>query len=140
MIAGASSASEAELGTERLLEPLEAAEGDQLRHVGFAAEGGEHAREVGGRGDRGPQALADRLSCRRAAEIVVAAARARRLGNDLELARGAAQLERRLLTDGRFVEGDRLLVDAGSVEVFERECEAAEVLGADRGSEVDAVL
>ena len=48
LIARGSSGSEAEFGTEASLESLEAAEGEQFRHVGFAAEGGEHAREVGG--------------------------------------------------------------------------------------------
>jgi len=65
----------------------------------------------------------------RAAEVVVAAARAGQLGDGLELARRATQLERRLVTDRRFVEGDPLPVDAGSLEVFEREPESAEVLG-----------
>ncbi|MEJ7567987.1 MAG: hypothetical protein WKF41_06950 [Gaiellaceae bacterium] len=77
--------------TERSLECLEAAEGEELRHVGFAAEGGEHSCEVGGRRDRGAEALADRFSGRCAAEVVVAAARAGRLGDDLELARRAVQ-------------------------------------------------
>ena len=40
--------SEAELGAEPSLESLQTAERDELRHVGFAPEGGEHSREVGG--------------------------------------------------------------------------------------------
>ncbi len=74
------------------------------------------------------EAFADRFACRRAAEVVVAGARAGRLENDLELTRGAAQLERRFVTDRRLVEGDGLPVLTDSVEVFERELEAAKVL------------
>lgn len=36
------------LATERVLEGLQAAEGDELRDVGFASESGEHACEVCG--------------------------------------------------------------------------------------------
>lgn len=39
------------------------------------------------------------------------------LGDDLEFARRAAQLERRLVADRRFTEDDRLPVDARSFEV-----------------------
>jgi hypothetical protein len=42
------STSEQELATDPLFERLEAPKGDELRHVRFASEGGEHAREVGG--------------------------------------------------------------------------------------------
>ena len=83
--------SESEFGTERSLERLEAAEGKELRHVGFTAEGGEHSCEVGGRRDRGPETPADRFSRRRAPEVVVAPTRTGRLGDDLELARRAVQ-------------------------------------------------
>ena len=43
------------------------------------------------------------------------------------------------LTERRFVEDDRLAVDAGGVEVVEREREPAEVSAAERRREVDAV-
>ena len=68
----------------------ELSELSELWQVAFAVEGGEHAGEVAERGDGGAQALADRFAVGRAAEVVVAAARSGRLGDDLDLAGGAA--------------------------------------------------
>ncbi len=56
---------------------------------GFAAEGGEHAGEVGGGGDRGTEALADRLAVGARGGGRRSRARAGRLGDDLEFARRA---------------------------------------------------
>ena len=105
----------------------------------FAAEGGEHAREVADRGDPGSQPLADRLAGRRAPEVVVAAAGAGRLGDDLELPRRTAERDQRLVADRRLLEGESPAVDALCTQVIEGEREAAQVLGAERGDEINAV-
>src|SRR5215210_3774431 len=81
LVAGASSGSEAEFGVDAPLKSLEAAERQELRHVGFAAEVRKHPGEVGGRRDRRAEALADRFARRRAAQVVVTTARAGRLGD-----------------------------------------------------------
>ena len=66
----------------------------------LAAEGGEHARVVVERGDRGAEAAAERFAAGAAAQVVVAA-RPGRLGDDLQLARVGLQLEHRLARRGR---------------------------------------
>ena len=100
--------------------------GQERLAVLFAAEGGEHARVVVERGDRGAEAAAERLASRAAAEVVVAA-RAGRLGDDLQLARVRLQLEHRLAAEVA-LERERLAVWAARVQLVEREPEPAQVL------------
>ena len=87
----------------------------------FAAECGDHACEVTDGRDLWAEPLADRFSRRRASEVVVAPARARRLGDDLEFARGGVQVDERLVLDRRFVDGECLAVGALGAELFERD-------------------
>jgi hypothetical protein len=84
-------ASEAELVSEAVFELGEAPHGVESGKVGVAAEGGEHAREIGCRGDRRTKTLADRLPRGRATQVVVAPARAGRLGDDPKLSLSAAE-------------------------------------------------
>src|SRR3954451_12242766 len=79
--------------------------------VGVAAEGFEHAHEVSGVGDGGAEAFADRFVVGAVAEVVVAPG-AGRLEHDLDLARGALQLEHRLAPEILLAQVERLPVDA----------------------------
>lgn len=61
--------------------------------VVVAAEGGAEAGQVADRGDLGSEAFAERFAVGGAAEVVVAAAAAGRLGDELELAAARLQLQ-----------------------------------------------
>jgi hypothetical protein len=99
--------------------------------------GGEHPRKVADRGNPRAKGFADRFAGGGAAEVVVAAAGARRLGDDLQLAGFGLQLEHGL--PGQIaVEPRPLAVGKAGVEVVEREPEPTQVLGPQRGAEVEA--
>ncbi len=99
-----------------MLEVHEAAEAEEPFAVLLAVESSEHAGEIVCRSDAGAEAPAERLALRTAAEVVPTA-RARRRGNDLELARARFQLEDRL---GQVAKVERLPVDASRIEVSKR--------------------
>ena len=89
---------------EAELELDEQAELPELGEAVFVAEGAGHAGEVADRGDRGPKAAAEWLASGGASEVVVAATRAGRLGDDLEFPVRAPELDQRLLADRRLLE------------------------------------
>src|SRR6266545_679824 len=118
------------------LELGEPAHVEQLGHVFFSAEGGEHAREVTDGGDGGAEPLADVLAGGGAAEVLVAAS-AGGLGDNLQLPAFRDELDDWL---ARLASGERRFASIGSAgaELGEGCLEAAEVLLAGGGDDVDA--
>jgi len=96
----------------------------------LAAECSERARSpIEATEGRSPLPIGSRVA---SPQVVVTAAGAGRLGDDLQLALKVMERDQRLVADRRLGEDDPLAVDALCAQIFEHEREPAQVLGPHR--------
>ena len=135
MLADSEAEAESAAAAEFAVELDQAAEAEQCGDVVLALECAEHAGEVAGGGDLRAKALAEGLAACVAAEVVVAA-RADRLGDELQLAGAGVQLDHRA---GQVAEVERLVRRAAGVEIVECLLEPRQVVAPEGGRDVESV-